>query len=90
MQLLREVQAAEEGLEGRDGAQDSEQAKLSLLLFSVQSSQALTEDKQLFFTQLSLNAGKQFVFLQPDMFMEQFAKRNHFRVRWLFRGKKRR
>ncbi len=70
------------------GAQESKQAGLLLLLFFVQSSEALTEGKQLFFTQLRLNTGKQFVFLQPDMFMEQFAKRNHFRACWLFRRKK--
>ncbi len=46
------------GLEAGVGAQDSEQAGLLLLLFFVQSSEALTEGKQLPFTQLSLNTGK--------------------------------
>ena len=78
----------EEGLEAGGGAQESEQARLLLLLFFVQSSEALTKGKQLPFTQHRLNTGKQFVFLQPDMFMEQFAKRDHFRARWLFRRKK--
>ena len=82
-------QAAEGGVpETGVGARDCKQAGLLLLLFIVQSSEALTEGKQFLFTQLSLNTGKQYVFLQPDMFMEQFAKRNYFRARSLFRRKK--